>query len=179
MVKEVSQSSVLRTVRTEVVNRVKEVAKNKKGTCKTWDLQASSQTTQATKENKAEKKAEKELLNKNKKTLGLAAKVLTPVTNSWLQTELLLASTKPGDDEATLGKENAGEVPLTLPFSKEDVDTRLKTAATATKTLKECRKSDQQEARRAKRAAAATDAGQPAPAQAPPKRRRAKTTPNQ
>lgn len=200
-VKEVSQNSVLRTVRTEVVNRVKEVAKNKKGTCKTWDLQASSQTTKATNENKAEKKAEKELLKSNKKTLGLAAKVLTPVTNSWLQTELLLASTKPGDDEATLGllkeshallqswktacenvlarKENTGDAPLTLPFSKEDVDTRLKTAATASKTLKECRKSDQQVARRAKRAAAAADAGQSAPVEPAPKRRRAKSNPNQ
>ena len=195
--KEVSQNSVLRTVRTEVVNRVKEVAKNKKGTCKTWDLQASSQTTKATNENKAEK----ELLKSNKKTLGLAAKVLTPVTNSWLQTELLLASTKPGDDEATLGllkeshallqswktacenvlarKENTGDAPLTLPFSKEDVDTRLKTAATASKTLKECRKSDQQVARRAKRAAAAADAGQSAPVEPAPKRRRAKSNPNQ
>ena len=41
-VKEVSQSSVLRTVRNEVVNRVKEVAKNRKDSNKTWDVQTSS-----------------------------------------------------------------------------------------------------------------------------------------
>ena len=192
-VKEVSHSSVLRTVRNEVVNRVKEVAKNK--TCKAWDVQASSQSKNGAKEGKAEKKAEKELAKSNQTVLGLAAKVLTTVTNSWLQTELLLAKTSPLDDEATVKllkeshsllqswkiacesvlakKENAGEVPLTLPFSKEEVDTRLKTVGAAAKALKETRKAVVLESRKAKRAAAAASNG----AEPAPKRRRTKSTP--
>ena len=198
-VKEVSHSSVLRTVRNEVVNRVKEVAKNKKDTCKTWDVQASSQSKNGAKEDKSDKKAAKELAKSNKTVLGLAAKVLTTVTNSWLQTELLLAKTSPQDDEPTVtllkeshsllqswktacenvlaNKENAGGVPLTLPFSKEEVDTRLKTVGAAAKALKESRKAVLLQSRKEKRAAAAEGGTSGHGAEPAPKRRRTKSTP--
>ena len=77
-VKEVSHSSVLRAVGSELVNRVKEVAKNKKDTDKTWDLQASTQSKNTGPEVNAGKQAEKQLAKANKAVLALAAKVLTP-----------------------------------------------------------------------------------------------------
>ena len=171
-VKEVSHSSVLRTVRSELVNRVKEVAKNKKDTDKTWDLQASTQSKNTGPEVNAGKQAEKQLAKANKAVLALAAKVLTPVTNNWLQTELALSKTSLSQDEAAVAvlkeshavlhswktacenilakKENAGEVALTLPFSKEEVDTRVKTVAAALKALKDERKAAKEAAKSAK-----------------------------
>ena len=92
-VKEVSQSSVLQTVHQEVVNRVKEVAKNRKDSNKTWDVQTSSCCNNSTSEAQASKKFEKELAKANKAVLALAVKVLTPVTNNWLKTELALKKT--------------------------------------------------------------------------------------
>ena len=60
-VKEVSHSSVLRTVRKEVVNRVKEVTKNRKDLNKTWDVQTSSCGKNSTPEGKASKQASREV----------------------------------------------------------------------------------------------------------------------
>ena len=198
-VKEVSHSSVLRTVRSELVNRVKEVAKNKKDTDKTWDLQASTQSKNTGPEVNAGKQAEKQLAKANKAVLALAAKVLTPVTNNWLQTELALSKTSLSQDEAAVAvlkeshavlhswktacenilakKENAGEVALTLPFSKEEVDTRVKTVAAALKALKDERKAAKEAAKSAKRAAAATAAAALPDDQQVSKRRRTKGGP--
>ena len=198
-VKEVSHSSVLRTVRSELVNRVKEVAKNKKDTDKTWDLQASTQSKNTGPEVNAGKQAEKQLAKANKAVLALAAKVLTPVTNNWLQTELALSKTSLSQDEAAVAvlkeshavlhswktacenilakKENAGEVALTLPFSKEEVDTRVKTVAAALKALKDERKAAKEAAKSAKRAAAATAAAALPDDQQVSKRRRTKGAP--
>ena len=199
-VKEVSQSSVLRTVCNEVVNRVKEVAKNRKDSNKTWDVQTSSCCNNSTSEGQASKKVEKELAKGNKAVLALAAKVLTPVTNNWLKTKLALKKTPHSEEEATFAvlkeshavlhswktacenalarKENAGVLALTLPFTKEEVDTRVKTVAAALKAVKDARKAALEATKSAKRtAAAALATGTGAASNEGSKRRRTKTAP--
>ena len=74
-------------------------------------------------------------------------------------------------------KENAGEVALTLPFSKEEVDTRVKTVAAALKALRDERKAAKEAAKSAKRAATAAAAAALPDDQQVSKRRRTKGAP--
>ena len=175
-VKEVSQSCVLRTIQTELLERVKEVARGKagKGT-KTWDLQAPAGSFEKQgKEDPAEKKAARAVAKNNKTVLSLAAKALSQVTSSWLQAEQQVGKPAPPEQEPTVAllkeshallqswktnceqvlaqKENAGDRELSLPFSKEDLDTRVKSVAVAVKELKDARKTEQQEKRAARQA---------------------------
>ena len=175
-VKEVSQSCVLQTIQTELLERVKEVAQGKAGKgAKTWDLQAPTVSSQKLgKEDPAEKKAARAVAKNNKTVLSLATKALSQVTNSWLQAEQHVGKPAPPEQEPTLAllkeshallqswktsceqvlaqKENAGDRELSLPFSKDDLDTRVKSVAVAVKELKDARKTEQQEKRAARQA---------------------------
>ena len=172
-VKEVSQTCVVRTVQTELLDRVKEVSKGKagKGT-KTWELQTPAAASGKEKEDPADKKAARALAKNNKTVLSLATKVLGPVTNAWLQAEQHVGKPVPPEQEPTVAllkeshallqswktsceqvlkdKENTGDQDLSLPFSKEEVDTRVKSVTAAVKELKEARRAEQQEKKAAK-----------------------------
>ena len=79
---------------------------------------------------------------------------------------------------STAGKRNAGDLALTLPFTKEDVDTRVKTVAAALKAVKDARKAALEATKSAKRtAAAALATGTGAASNEGSKRRRTKSAP--
>ena len=69
-----------RTCRLQVVSK----GMAGKGT-KTWELQAPAAASGKEKEDPADKKAARALAKNNKMVLSLATKVLSPVTNAWLQ----------------------------------------------------------------------------------------------
>ena len=129
--------------------------------------QASSQSKNSAPEGKAEKKAQKDLACSGCKGLDAGHEQLRwscarplPRTRrllSWFSKSPALCF-KAGRLPARTcwgKKENAGEVPLRLPFSKDKVDTRVKTVAAAVRALQDARKAAAQAATSAKRVAAA------------------------
>ena len=153
-------TEVERTVREEVLNRVKQVTTGKK-TPKDWDVQRPEKAGKND-QGKEEDKAEKQKAKVAKAALALARSALPQVSAAWcsLQTavtgaglpaelnqetkstvlELLrkLQEWKQACEQALGNKENCQDLPL-LPFRKDEVKPACKAAAEQLKAVKLCR----------------------------------------
>eukprot|EP00439_Symbiodinium_sp_Y106_P077578 s1502_g16.t1 len=194
-------SEVERTVREEVLTRVKTIARGKKNKVpKEWDVVPGQPSKQ-------EKEKEPNTARQNKSTLSLANRALPLLSATWCcLTSVTAQGTPEGLDEATrqqvaeflkkLGewkaaceatlakKDNTAELLETLPFGKEEWKPTCKAANEVVKQVKVCKAQASRDKREAKNAAKraaeqATSAeegtkGVGSEAKGPSKRRRAK-----
>ena len=187
----VHNSEVERTVREEVLTRIKTIAKGKKKKVpKEWDV-VSGQPT------KEEKGKEPNHARQNKSTLSLANQALPLLSATWCSlTSVTVKGTPEGLDDATrqqvpeflkklqdwkaaceatlAKKDSCTELLETLPFGKEEWKPTCKAANEVVKQVKVCKSEAARSKREAKNAAKRAGEQAGAETQAPSKRRRVK-----